>query len=913
MSTVSQRSFTGGEISPKLRSRVDFNKYQSAAAKIRNFIPLRHGGLVNRPGSSFSHRAKDYDKKVRLIPFEAGSNGNFILEFGMQYIRFFKDGSLILSGNTPYTISNITVVGSVATVFHNADGDGNLDIRTILSGISGDIGKALNGVEFECYDFVAGAFKIRHVGGAAISFPFGTGYTASTGQFQSPYELSTSYNEDDLFLIKYAQSVDVLALSHRFIQNAFLKRNADNDWQFDSFFGDNVGNGTITSITQVGTAGSTVYDYAVACVYNGVVGPVYQLPAQIPVVKDGLERTSTGNATLSTTNYNRVNVSIGGNWDNVYVYRKNSAGIYGFVGIATVGAGNTATFDDIGYTPDINNKYPDFSYNLNKAGAVGFVQQRLWYGDFTTFKVDGKYGFQVETPERESVIGSVAGQYGSFFHQQNVTDDGTVKFTAANRKFNPPRHIMDLSKMVIMTENCELVVNSDGSPITPSNLSVKAQSYNGCSEVPPIIINESALFIQARGNAIRDLTYNYSIDGFSGNEISLFADHLFEGYQILDWCFQNIPNSNVWAVRDDGKILCLTYLKEQDVLAWSQHDLDNAKVKSIACIPGGSEDFVYMVVERTINGQVRQYIEYLNSRFFDQELQKEVITDESATAELRTYSGLSQAVFVDSASIYDGRNFDTSKKVKLTSAIPSMTPDDIVTMTANFSLFKSTDVGNQIFLNVRDSSVIRCSIVEYTSPTSVQVTPSRNVPTELIGNYTSDWAKAVDALYGLHHLEGKKVSVFSDGFVDANPFNESYIEITVTNGKVTLPFPRSYVTVGLPYISDLKTLKIDSIQSETTMDKRININKLTMNLLNTRGLWVGINEPAEYTDGLFEMKPRNDESYDKPVDLRSEPDSINIETSYTKDGQVFVRQIDPVPATILSVHPAGSIPFRSQG
>lgn len=912
MSTTSQRSFTGGELSPKLRSRVDFNKYQTAAAKIRNFIPLRHGGLVNRPGTGFVHRAKDYDKKVRLIPFEAGSGGNFILEFGMQYIRFFKEGSLILSGNVPFTISSIVVSFSDITINHNNDGDGVLAYRPVFSGIQGDIGKTLNGMEFEAYDATVGSFKIRHVGGASISLPFGTTHTAGTGQFQDPYEVYTLYNEDDLFLIKYAQSVDVLALSHRFIDNLFLKRVADNDWTTSSSFGDNVGSGTITSIAQVGTAGSTVYDYAVACVYNGVVGPVYQLPAQIPVVRDGLERTATGNATLSTTNYNRVNVSIDGNWDNVYVYRKNSAGIYGFVGIATVGGGNTATFDDIGYTPDINNKYPDYAYNINKAGAVGFVQQRLWYGDITTFKVDGKYGIIFQSPERESVIGSVSGQYGSFFHQQNVTDDGTVKFTAANRKFNPPRHIMDLSKMVIMTENCELVVNSDGSPITPSNLSVKAQSYNGCSEVPPIIINESALFIQARGNAIRDLTYNYSIDGFSGNEISLFADHLFEGHQILDWCFQNIPNSNVWAVRDDGKVLCLTYLKEQDVLAWSQHDLDGAKVKSIACVPGGSEDFVYMVVERTIDGQVRQYIEYLNSRFFDQELEKEVITDESATAEIRNYSGLAQAVFVDSAIIYDGRNFDTAKKVKLTSA-GTYTPDDIITLTANFSAFKSTDVGNQIFINTRDGGVVRCSIVSYTSATSVEVTPSRNVPTELISNYTSDWAKAVDSLFGLHHLEGKKVSIFSDSFVDANPYNEAYEEIMVTNGKVTLPFPRAYATVGLPYISDLKTLKIDSIQSETTMDKRININKLTMNLLNTRGLWVGINEPTQYVDGLFEMKPRNDEAYDKPVDLRSEPDTINIESSYTKDGQIFVRQIDPVPATILSVHPAGSIPFRSQG
>ena len=907
MSTISQRSFSGGELSPKLRSRVDFFKYQTGAAKIRNFIPLKQGGVTNRPGTVYAHRAKDYDKKVRLIPFDAGSSGRFILEFGMQYIRFFKDGSIILDGDIPYTISNITTAGPVVTVSHNADGDGIIGSRVIISGLSGDIGKTLNGVEFEAYDFGVGSFKIRNTDGTPIDFGYSSTYV-SGGQFQSPYEKATNWNEDDLFTIKYAQSVDILALSHRFVETAFLKRNADNDWDLDPSFGDNVGECTITTVANIGTAGTSEYYYAAVPVYNGIIAPIV-IESTPP---SGYLGTVTGNATLNTSNFNRITVAVTGNWDNVYIYKLASSGIYGFIGIATVAPGDTAVFDDIGFTPDTTGaKFPDKKYVLKKAGALGFVQQRLWYGDVSFNEKNPKYGITFQVSERETVMGSVLGQYGSFFRQQSITDDGSIKFKADSRKFNPPRHILDLSRMIIMTENCELVVNPDGSPITPLNLTVKAQSYNGCSEIPPIVINENALYIQARGNVVRDLNYNYTIDGFSGNDISIFADHLFEGYQLIDWGYQAIPNSNVWVVRDDGKLLCLTYLKEQEVLGWSVHDLEDAKVKSVACVSAENEDVTYIVVERTINNKKVQYIEYFNSRYFDKEKQKQVITDESADPEIRNYSGLEEAVFVDSAVSFDGRNFDTAKKMRVISGAPSFTPDDIITLQSNFSFFKSTDVGNEIHLKTRDGSLIRLEIVEYTSATSVEVTPKTTVPTELIGTYTSDWAYAVDEFFGLHHLEGKSLSIFGNAFVDANPNNESYDVVTVNFGKVELPNPRSYVVFGLPYTSDLKTLRIDTAQSETMMDKRINISKLTMNLLDTRGLWVGIDDVEDGSvEGLIEMKPRNNEGYTSPAELKNEPDSVIIDSGWTKEGQVFIRQIDPVPATILSIHPSGHIPFK---
>jgi len=119
-----------------------------------------------------------------------------------------------------------------------------------------------------------------------------------------------------------------------------------------------------------------------------------------------------------------------------------------------------------------------------------------------------------------------------------------------------------------------------------------------------------------------------------------------------------------------------------------------------------------------------------------------------------------------------------------------------------------------------------------------------------------------------------------------------------------------YITVGLPYVSDLQTLKIDSVQSETLSDKKMLINKVSVGLKDTRGIWAGQKEPENIVDGLYEMKARNNESYESPIDLKTDTDFIIIDSTYDNGGSVFIRQVDPVPATILSVHPTGAIPFK---
>lgn len=99
-------NFTSGELSPYLYDRIDIDQYYNGAKTIENFIILPYGGVMFIPGTYFVHEVKDSSKKVRLIPFKFNVTQSYMLEFGDQYIRFYKDNGIIESAGSPYEISS---------------------------------------------------------------------------------------------------------------------------------------------------------------------------------------------------------------------------------------------------------------------------------------------------------------------------------------------------------------------------------------------------------------------------------------------------------------------------------------------------------------------------------------------------------------------------------------------------------------------------------------------------------------------------------------------------------------------------------------------------------------------------------------------------------------------------------------
>ena len=99
-------SFTAGIFSPRLNGRVDLAKYFNACRTLQNMIVYPHGGASRRFGTVFVAEAKSSATIARLVPFQFNVEQAYMLEFGQNYIRFFKDNGQIVSGVTPYEIAS---------------------------------------------------------------------------------------------------------------------------------------------------------------------------------------------------------------------------------------------------------------------------------------------------------------------------------------------------------------------------------------------------------------------------------------------------------------------------------------------------------------------------------------------------------------------------------------------------------------------------------------------------------------------------------------------------------------------------------------------------------------------------------------------------------------------------------------
>lgn len=937
MATVAQRSFSGGELAPTLYARTDTVKYATGARTLRNFMVQRHGGAATRPGSTFIAEVKDSTKAVRLIPFQFNVEQTYCLEFGNLYMRVHQNGVQLT--DLTLTITGVTQANPAVLTYTGTD---PVDGQEVF--ISGVVGMTqLNNRNFKIANVNSGSntFELQYMNGTNVNST-GFGAYTSGGTAKRVYEIATPYVEADLAELQFVQSADVVTLVHKNYAPRELSRTGSTSWTLSEImFEPTIARPTAVSVSS-GGGGSKTFLYKVTSVdatdfeeslagieaTQSITGITQANPAVLTYsgadsynngdeiyISDVVGMTEVNGKVFTVANVNTgsntfelqgVNstaytaYSSGGNVAKTFVrltgandptassphtiswtavtdageyniYRAVN-GVYGFIGVA-----RGTSFQDINYTPDQNDTPPDYRNPFDGTGnypaAVSYFQQRR--------------AFAATTNEPETFWMSKTAEFNNFTVSSPLQDDDSITGILAGREVNEIRHLLDIGTPLVLTAGGEHALQGDaGGVITPTEINPRQYSYYGSSYLRPIPIGSNALFVQARGSIVRDLGFDYQVDGYRGNDLTLFSNHLFDGYELLDWSYQQIPHSVVWVCRDDGKLLGLTYVREQEVLAWTQHDTDGL-FENVCCISEGLEDAVYVTVKRTINGSTKRYIERFTQRRVD------LIED---------YIGM------DSALSYDGTN---SGSTTMTLSGSGWTYTDTLTLTASAASFTASDVGNEIHLF--GESTIRAEIVAYTSTTVVSVKPNKTVPVSMRAAAITDWGKAVDELSGLWHLEGKSLSVMGDGFVIASPNNESYTVRTVTNGVLTLDKPYVVIHAGLPFVCDLETLNIDTVQGETVRDKKMKIGQVTIDVEESRGLFAGGLAPVsnDPLDGLYELKIRSDEGYDDPVDLETGTVNVVLQTQWNSNGRIFIRQVDPLPATILAVYPEGYIPFRS--
>lgn len=844
-SNVIQTSFAGGELSPTLYARVDLAKYHIGAALLSNFFVDYRGGASTRPGFQLVCRAGDSVKPVRLIPFQFSTIQTYVLQFGDHFMRVIANGAQVLEAAK--TITSITKANpGVVTLAGHGFSDGN-EVYFLTQGMT-----QLSGKNYFVANATTNTFQIRDFNGNLVNT---AGYGVFTsGTVARVYQVVSPYAAEDLALLKFTQSADVMTITHPSYPIYDLTRTSSTSWTFTPV---SIGSSIAAPTGLVGTAtGSGTASYAYVVTAVGPDGQESTISNRTDVLNAVNIQATAGSVKLDW------NVVPGASGYNVYKANPSSQGLipggvlFGFMTSATTTLANTSIdtniVPDFTVSPPINtNPFAGSNY----PGAVAYYQQRKVYAGSN------------QAPETFWM--SRPGQFKNFDVSNPVVASDAITGTLVSRQVNNIKYMVAMPGGLIMLTGggaWQISGGSGDAAVTPTSIVATPQAYNGCADIEPITINYDILYVQQKGTVVRDLSYSFYTNIYTGADLSVLSNHLFTGYSIKEWAYAEEPFKIVWSVRSDGKLLSLTYLKEQEVFGWAQHSTQG-RFQSITTIQEGQENAVYVAVQRYVQGQLVTFIERMHSR--------------------QMPYGAEDAWCVDSGL-----------------ELIAPTPAAVLTLTklsaaemrcvASAPVFGAGNVGDVIragggILPVTtyiSTTEVRCSIRREVRDIDTFHTPEVIWP-QASGSWTLTTPTKV--VRGLDHLEGETVAILGDGNV--------FPSQTVLNGTVTLSQACSKIVVGLGYTCDLQTLYLD-VGEPSVQGKRKKIAALTARVDQTRGLSMGP------TFGqLTEYKDRNLATIGNPIDLKTGDQRMQIDSQWNTEGQMCLRQAYPLPATVLGVVP----------
>lgn len=588
--TLSKSNFTAGELTPRLFGRTDLGRYDNGAQIIQNFLVQPHGGLSRRPGTKFVREVKTSANEVRLIPFQFNVEQAYILEFGNNYFRIYKDGGIVVSsGNpvevaTPYSTSDlaglkfaqsadimflvhpnhaprkITRTDHTAWTITEVDlqrgpmGDTNLTTTTLTAnGRTGSVVITASANLFVSTD--VGRLIKLHNGFAKITvFNGATTVTATVQELQDGRtELAPEYTANTISF--HEGDPDSTGLEH-------------NDRIEDS-------------------AGNFV----------------------VQGFQKGMRITSS-----STSSNNRSAMLIVDVTDTVITLAPG-------VDLAAEAAGSNKTLTG-DLIADENFQLGAFSPTTGFPRAVAFYEQRLVFGGTAS--------------QPQTLFFSQGGDFENF-ERGTDADDGLI-YTIGSNEVNVIRYLASGKNLLVGTSGGEFVVRASGfdEPLKPDNTQIKQQTTYGSADIQPMQVGNATLFLQRAKRKLRELVFSNESDSFVAPDMTILAEHITEG-GIKEFAYQQEPDSVAWTVRNDGVLACMTYRREEQVVAWHRHIIGgtSAVVENVATIPGDlDEDQVWLVVKRTINGATKRYVEVMTGFDFGSDVTDAFFVDSGLT-----YSG----------------------------------------------------------------------------------------------------------------------------------------------------------------------------------------------------------------------------------------------------------------------------------
>lgn len=872
-----QGSFNAGELSPKLAGRVDVAKYGGGCMTLEGVIPLIQGPGQRASGRRFVSEVKDSADRCWLVKFEFNVFQTYWLEFGDQYIRFYTNhGQVVVSGVAAYNGATPYVVGDLVS---NA------------------------GINYYCI--------LATTGNAPPNATYWYPLTGVIYEIPSPYSVADLTNSDGTFALGLTGSNDVIYMTMRGYKPRKLVRAGGTNWSITTL--DNQGgpfkpvNITATTVYASARTGVGITLTASTAIFQSShIGSNFYLeqktvnaitqwePGKVVVLND-LRRSDgknykalNGGTTGSIKPIHTTGAAYDGSASVQWEFQDPG---YGWATITAIGGGGTTA------TADVVSAFPDQAVlvaNASTKWAFSFFSDVEGWPTHVCFFKD-----RLTLLRDQAACLSVSGDYENF----RKKDDGGL-VTAAQAIVAQLNSDTKNSIVWVSPGDAALLVGTTGGefaikPLTdqqafgPDNVQAAVVSAYGSRGVVPARIGDVVLFVQKSGLKLRDMVYNFVDNGYKSFDQTTLAEHITKG-GITQIAVQQEPNQVIWSVRADGRLLGMTYSREQyadpPYGGWHPHRLGGAA--ACECIgtgsnPAGDGTELWMIMRLTVASVTRRYVCYMER-------------------ERRDDDDPEDAFYVDC-----GLTLDNTVNATLTpGAGATVAHTTGVNFLAGAAAFVAGDVGREIHQrytytgqdisgnDVTKFATAKALITAYVDPQNVTCTINAAFPSlTLIA--ALGWRLTVTTISGLSHLEGMTVDVCANG--------ATHPQRVVTGGAITLQTGASKAHVGLPMPAKLQTMRLNAgAQDGTSQGKTSRVNKAVIRLHETVGLKYGPNFKK-----LKELPFRKaSDPMDQPIPLFTGDKEVDWPGDYDTNPWLCFQQDDPLPWTMVGVFPTVSVQDR---
>lgn len=806
-------NFNAGQLSPYMDARVDVAKFGNGAFRMENFIPTVQGPAKRRMGFRFVSEVLDSAQRTWLRKFVFSQDQAFILEFSPGRLRFYTNQGIVLSGGSPY------VIFTPYTAEDLTNSDGTFGLSFAQTGDVVFIADGRNPLQ-----------QLTRLGN--------TNWTFTTAPITGgPFEDVNPDNPVSIYSSGTTGSVNLTSVGGSAFSSEMV--------------------GTFMLIEQ------KVTDvYAAWEVNKPITGNVYRRSDSN--VYQAMNSATTGTIKPTHTEGIRQDGDTGVQW------RYAHSG-YGIVRITGVTSGTQATAQVVNELPSLIVG----SAQATPRWAASAWRSSLGHPNLVTFFRERLVLFR-----KAKGWFSVAADFLNFAARDagEALADSAISIDITTAELNDTTFLVPAKRLLVGTVGAEFSIGelSSGEAFGPGNVSSSLQTSHGSRQIPPAIVNDSALFVQRTGRRLRDLRYSFDSDGYQTIDMQVLSTDIARG-QMIQTTFQEEPDNVLWSCCANGQLIGFTFNREQDVVGWHSHPLaDNMFCESVETIPSpdGSQDQLWAIFRILVNGTYRRYVAYMA---------KDWRADESSLAD---------CVYSDLASTFDAR----SQPGTITIGPGFGVVDNIAPLNASSNVFSASDVGSLVIIQASSTRRSRFEVMSYVSPTQVMARQMDALPPGFAdGSSSSDWAFGRLVISGLGYLEGRTVSILTDG--------ASHPDAVVSSGTVTLQRHATVAQIGVPMAAELETMRLEAgSQNGTAQGKIKRIHKVIVRLLETLGGQVGaqsegreVMEQINFRDSSMPMN--------QPPRLFTGDKELQFPQGYTTEARIIVRADQPLPMTLVAIMP----------